>query len=174
MIPWPRLNVAAVITSQPPHRSMAARVRFVRRAPRVITSVAASSSTAAGSSQLICPPYSALNIRIHPVGPHRLPTGTLAADAARLVAGQPPEAVVAEEQVENAVVLGPTDVRTPRGGNQLDDGHPPAAGRDHGGGPREQLRDAPAQRRGSSDEVRDSQGRHHEQRLKHLGQEPEA
>src|SRR5437870_4275907 len=74
----------------------------------------------------------------HPDPPGRAPTAadrTLAADAARLVAGQPPEAVVAEEQVENAVVLGPADVRTARGGNELDDGHPPAGGRDHGGGP---------------------------------------
>ncbi len=59
--------------------------------------------------------------------PHAgLPLLTAADHAARLVAGEPPEAVVAEHQLEHRVRLRAADVR-PRGGRpQLDDRHPPA------------------------------------------------
>ena len=59
--------------------------------------------------------------------PHA-PGDPAAADAARLVAREPAEAVVAEDQVEDAVVLRPADVGAVGGGGQRDD-RPPTSPR---------------------------------------------
>ena len=69
-----------------------------------------------------------------PVAPHirRASAGrrsAAAGDAAGLVAGQAPEPVVAEGELEEAVGLRSADVRTQRGRDELDDGDPPS-GRD--------------------------------------------
>ena len=89
-------------------------------------------TSAPGSSHDIMLPNSALNRRVHPVGPHMLhaPPPPPPPDAARLVAGQPAEAVVAEDQVEDAVVLRAADVGPVGGRGQRDRGHPPSGG-DH-------------------------------------------
>src|SRR3954447_10265119 len=70
MIPSPRLNVVAVVSSVRPHSTRAARVRSVRWRRSVHTSPATRTNSASGSSHEIWPPYSVLNIRNHPVAPH--------------------------------------------------------------------------------------------------------
>src|SRR5207244_12185677 len=52
--------------------------------------------------------------------------GSDRADASGLVSGEPSEPVVAEDQVEQVVVLRTAGIRTVGGGPQLDDGHPPS------------------------------------------------
>ncbi len=69
MMPWAKLNMSPVTTSQPPHRSRAARVRSVRGARRVHHSPASPNNRAAGISQAIWPPISELNMRLQPVAP---------------------------------------------------------------------------------------------------------
>ena len=78
MIPWPRLNTAAVVNVQPPHSTRPARARSVRERRSVHARPATSSSPHAGSSQEACAPKSALNILVRPGMPQRLvvaPTG---------------------------------------------------------------------------------------------------
>ena len=55
----------------------------------------------------------------------RAPAATTA-DRAGLLAVEPAQAVVAEGQLEDGVGLGTADVRAVRGGDELDDGDPPA------------------------------------------------
>ena len=100
-------------------------------------------------------------------GAHRL-----AADhAAGLVAGDAAEAVVTEDQVEDAVVLRAADVGTTRRRPERDDGDPPAGGRDQRHPGRDELRGPVAKGRGRRDQVDERESRHHEQRLQHLRQE---
>ena len=174
MIPWPRLNTTAVTISQLPHSRNAARVRFVRGARRVMTSPATRNTSAAGKSHEIWAPKSALKRRSQPVAPQRLPAGATTADAPGFVAGQPAEAVVAEDQIPERVVLRAADVRTVRRGNELDRRHPPSGRDDHGRAARGELPDPPAQRRRSRDEIHEREAGHDEERLEHLGQEAEA
>ena len=73
------------------------------------------------------------NLRTHLIGEEAIPAGRApappagaAADAARFVAGQAAETVVAEDQAQEAVVLAASDVGAIGGGRQLDDRDPPA------------------------------------------------
>ena len=69
MIPVIRLKTAPVTSSQPPQSSAAARRRSVR-APRLDTHISRTTEiSAAGSSQLICPPRSDPNSRVRPAWP---------------------------------------------------------------------------------------------------------
>ena len=68
-MPFMKLNVAAVTSSQPPHSSSAARSRSVRGARPATHRPAISSTRAAGSSQATWPPISAPNNRVRPVAP---------------------------------------------------------------------------------------------------------
>ncbi len=93
MMPLLRLNTAPVTSSHPPHSMRAAPWRLVRwPAPwsarwsarwtvhtchKLSPMPAARNTRAAGRSQAICPPNCPLNIRSHPVGPHR-PTAVTA------------------------------------------------------------------------------------------------
>src|SRR6185436_4595746 len=67
-------------------------------------------------------------------------------DAAHLVAAQATDAVVAEQQIQHAVVLRATDVGPAGSGPELDDGHPPAAGREHRHPSEGELPDATTER----------------------------
>jgi hypothetical protein len=58
-----------VTITQPPHSSAAARIRSVRTARRDTHARPARQISAAGSSQLICPPNSLWNSRSSPVAP---------------------------------------------------------------------------------------------------------
>ncbi|SIM49176.1 Uncharacterised protein [Mycobacteroides abscessus subsp. abscessus] len=69
MVPCMKEKIPAVITSQPPQTSRAARVPSVRGARRVNQRPATSSTAAAGSSQEISGPKPELNIRSTPVEP---------------------------------------------------------------------------------------------------------
>ena len=96
------------------------------------------------------------------------------ADRADLVAGDPAEPVVAQGQLEDRVALRAADVGAGRGGDELDDGDPPAGRQHHRGTGREQVRDALAQRRRRRDEVGQGERRDDHERLQHLGEEAEA
>ena len=130
-MPAIRQNTSAVTTVQPPHSSSAARTRSVRGARRVSHSPATSRISAAGSSQEIWPPISALNSRVSPAWPPNPPMPAAAGTAALRYAGRqlgaaghrtatsapratatvaraaedPAQAVVAEGQLQQAVVL---------------------------------------------------------------------
>ena len=173
MIPAARLKTSAVTTSEPPQSRNAARVRSVRERSSVKPSPATSRISAAGSNQEIWPPKLALKRRSSPVGPHIEPAAPDAADAPRLVAGQPAESVVAEDQIEKAVVLRAADVRPVRRRRELDDRDPPPRRDDHRPGRDGELRDPPSQRHRRRHEVDEPERRNHEERLEHLGQERE-
>ena len=121
-----KLKTRPVTTSQEPQISTAARRPSVRGARRVPQSSTPRKKSAAGRSQEICVPISEPKSRVMPVEPHMLPPApppapvpvpkTAADDAAALVAGDPAEAVVAEDQVQDAVVLRAADVGPARRG----------------------------------------------------------
>ncbi len=69
MIPWAKLNTAAVTSIQPPQRTNAARVRSRRGARKVRTRTAPRTTSAAGRSQAVWVPNIELNMRVQPVGP---------------------------------------------------------------------------------------------------------
>ena len=54
-----KLSTSPATSSQPPHMSAAARVRSVLAARRDTHSMTTKAISAAGISQLICPPHSA-------------------------------------------------------------------------------------------------------------------
>ena len=114
--------------SRPRGRTRRGRGRCAARAPRHARP-ATSRMSAAGSSHEIWVPNSAPNMRVRPVAPQRPAWPPAAADAAGLVAGEAAEAVVAEDQVEDAVVLRAADVRARRRRPQRDDRDPPAGRR---------------------------------------------
>src|SRR3954453_18364041 len=130
-MPAIRLNVSPVTSSQPPQTTSPARSRSVRGARRVNHSPATSSTSAAGSNHATWPPTSELNIPVRPVAPQPPPCPPgpppPAAAPPGLVTGQPAEAVLAEGQLEDRVVLRATDVRPRRRRPHLDGRHPPAA-----------------------------------------------
>ncbi len=76
-MPCMKLKTPAVTSSHPPHSSNAARVRSMRGARPATHRPAASSTSAAGSSQATWPPTSAPNIRVSPVAPQPLKPPTL-------------------------------------------------------------------------------------------------
>ena len=150
MILWPNENAAQVISSQPAHAIVAPRTRSVRGLLRRSHSSTITEANAAGSSQAIWPPPSAVDNRLswwHPtyrhrrrqgpkrgVGPTERSTGpagraessaTPTGDAARLVAGQSTEPVVAEHELQERVVLAPTDVRSRIFGSEFNNSDPP-------------------------------------------------
>ena len=91
---------------------------------------AASRMRAAGMSQEIWPPMLGVE---HAAADRSRPSGAAAAtaDRAGLVAADPAEAVVAEGQLEERVVLAAADVGPHARGHELDDGDPPAGRQDH-------------------------------------------
>src|SRR5207245_7970169 len=95
--------------------------------------------------------------------------GSDRADASGLVSGEPSEPVVAEDQVEQVVVLRATDVRTVGAGPQLDDGHPPSRCDDHSYAGEDELLDALEQTRTAGDKVDHDDDRHDDEGLQHLG-----
>jgi hypothetical protein len=131
---------------------------------------------APGSSHDIMFPKLALKSRRSPVGPHCSPRPGAAAadDGARLAPGQAAEAVVPEDQVEEAVVLRPADVGPVRRRGELHRGHPPTRGHHGGDAQHRHLPDPapPAGRRGK--QIDDGQGRDDQEGLQHFGDETEA
>ena len=131
MMPWPRLNASAG-DDQPaaPQHERGARAVGARHASTVNASPATSRIERGGSSHddlaAELRVEHARRARSGPSGPSR--ACAAAADAARLVAGEPAEAVVPEQHVPEAVVLRAADVRTARRGPELHDRDPPAAG----------------------------------------------
>ena len=73
MIPAMKLNTSPVISSQPPHSTVAARRGSVRGARRVRHSSTPSSTSAAGSSHDAPAPISEPNSRVIPVCPQPPP-----------------------------------------------------------------------------------------------------
>jgi len=130
-------------------------------------------------------PISDPNSRLAPGVPHRPPAapaappappaagGTAATDASGLVAGQPAEAVVAEGQLEDAVVLRTADERAGRSGRERDSRDPPASCRDHRRAGDEQLPDPPAHTDWCRHQIDKRERRDDEQRLQHLREEGE-
>ena len=126
--PCMKLKTSPVTSSQPPHSSSAARVRSVRGARQVTTEPGHQQDQRRGQQ----PGDLAADLGAeHPRPARRAPAclPAAAADAAGLVAGQPAEAVVAERQLEDAVVLRAADVRPGDAGHERDDGDPPAGRR---------------------------------------------
>ncbi len=72
MMPWPKLMMTPVTSSQPPHRTVAARNRSVRPARSDSHSKATIRIRAVGSSHDTWPPKSESKSRLHPVAPHLL------------------------------------------------------------------------------------------------------
>ena len=93
-----------------PRAGAPARSRSVRRARMVTTSRTAPMTRAPGSSHDIMLPNSALKRRVTPVGPHMLPATRPPPTLPDSLPVEPAEAVVAEDQIEDAVVLRPADV----------------------------------------------------------------
>ena len=166
-----KLNVAAVTTSHPPQSTRLARTGSVRAARRVNHSPATSSSSAVGSSQPIWPPISSLSSRPEAgLAPHAAVRAT-AADRADLVAGEPAEAVVAERQLEDRVVLAAADVGAAARRPERDDRDPPAGRGEHRAEPDQQVTE-PLEERGVREEQVDQAERgDHQERLQHLGEE---
>ena len=105
-----------------------------------------------------------------PPPPPPPPPPTAAADAAGLVAVDPAEAVVAEGQLQEAVVLRAADVRAGGRGPQLDDRHPPAAGRPPSPARRAAAaRTAGAASTGAQHRVHQGERRQDQERLQRLG-----
>ncbi len=96
------------------------------------------------------------------------------ADRAGLIAVQPAQAVVAERQLNDAVRGGPADIRPARRRGQLDDRDPPAGRGNHGSRAGQQLPGPPNEPARASHQVSHGQGRQDQERLQHLGQEPDA
>jgi hypothetical protein len=78
----------------------------------------------------------------HPAEPGGTPVAAAPADRAGLVAGNPPEAVVAEGQLEERVRLGAADVRPHALRQELDDRDPPAGREDDGQATKKDVPDA--------------------------------
>lgn len=98
---------------------------------------------------------------------------TAPADAAGLLAVEPAEAVVAEGQFKEGVVLRAADVGAGGGGPQFDDRDPPAAGdddRDQAGG---ELTDPLLHRHRRADRVHERERRQDQEGLQGLGEERE-
>ena len=171
-----KLKTPAVTTSQPPHsEARRAAGRCACRA-QVRPGPATSRISAAGSSQATWPPICARRTcRASRSRPTAAARTAAAADAAGLVAGEPAEAVVAEGQLQEAVVLRAADVRPRRRRAPARRSRPTSR-------PTTTIA-APASssctiRRpelgGRGDQVRQRERRHHQQRLQHLGEEAEA
>ena len=103
----------------------------------------------------------------------RLSRDTAVDDAAGLVAGETAEAVVAEDQLEDAVVLRAADVRPARGGPEGHDRNPPSGRDDERDACAEQLNHAPPQRGGRGEQIDERKPGDDDQRLQHLRQEAE-
>ncbi len=113
----------------------------------------------------------------HPEQPGRAPLATrraAGADRAGLRTVQPAEAVVAEGQLEDRVVLRATDVGARRRGPDADDRDPPAGRQDRPGRRAEQVEEPSAPARAGVQRVDRDQCRDHQERLQHLRQEREA
>ncbi len=106
----------------------------------------------------------------HPQQPGLAPTHA-AADRSGLGAGQPAEAVVAEGQLEDRVVLRAADVGPRARRPQRDDRHPPATGEQHRAERDQQVAEPGQQRALGEQQVRQGEGRQDQERLQHLGQE---
>ena len=99
---------------------------------------------------------------------------TAAGNAARLVAGQPAEAVVAEDEFKNAVVLRAADVRPGTRRRQRHRDNPPGGGDEHRNTGEEQLPDPTPKRCRCGKQVHKAERGDDEERLHHLGQESQA
>src|SRR5256885_14365961 len=112
MMPWAKLNTAPVTSSPPPHMRAVRRPHEIRRAREVGARARPGEPEAGGQQEQggrDQPRDLAAELgQEEPVpagdAPAR-PDGAQAADAAGLIAGDAAEAVVAEDQVEQAVVL---------------------------------------------------------------------
>src|SRR5215831_752089 len=127
MIPWEKLKTAPVTTSQEPQISTAARrpsVRRVRHRPTIST--AQKNKCCRQEPRDLRPHLGTEEARDAGRAPHAaarrattaesgLAERAAADDAAGLGARQAAEAVVTEDQVENRVVLRPSDVGPARG-----------------------------------------------------------
>ncbi len=100
-------------------------------------------------------------------------TAGRAADAADLRTGQPPQAVVAENELQHAVGLRPADEGPVVGGPQLDDEHPPARAHHQRDRREREVAQPPSPSDRRADEPHERQRGQHEERLQHLGEEPE-
>src|SRR5437899_3542 len=133
MMPRLRLKARAVTSSHPPHRISEARTASVRRARRVKANPARSRMSTAGMSQEAWPPELAVEQPQQSRGTPAASGDAATAHAAGLIAGEAPEAVVAEREVPQAVVLRPTDVRAAGRGDEHHGDDPPHCRRNHGG-----------------------------------------
>ncbi len=95
--------------------------------------------------------------------------GSNPADASGLISREASEPVVAEDQVEQVVVLRAADIRTVGAGPQLDDGHPPSRCDDQSYADEDDLLDALEQTRTAGDKVDHDDDRHDDEGLQHLG-----
>ena len=154
MIPAMKLNVRPVTTSQPPQSTKRGPGPIGARQPaRASTQPATSRTSAAGSSHDdLAADLRVEQPRIQPVSPPaRRPAA--AADAAGLVAGEPAEAVVAEGQLQHAVVLRAADVRPRATRPQLDDRAPTSRRDQHRHAGEQQVARSAATSRGRGEQV---------------------
>ena len=176
MMPLPKLNASPVTSSQPPQSTNAARMRSVRgRATR--HDQPGHEQDQRGREQ---PGDLAADLGVEQAGepgrsPAARPVAAAAADAAGLVAGQPAEAVVAEDQVQEAVVLRAADVGTRLAAAMSSTmaTHQPAATTNvtHAS---TSCHDPSPERAGAAIRYTSANAGHHQERLQHLGEEAEA
>ena len=119
-------------------------------------------------------PNSALNRRVSPVGPHMLPATLPPPTLPGLVAGDPAEAVVAEDEVQDVVVLRTADVRAVGGRCQDHGGHPPAGRDERGHAHHGDLPHPPPPSGRRREQVDDGHHREDQEGLHHLGDEAES
>ena len=108
-----------------------------------------------------------------PEQPGRAPA-VAAAHTPGFIAVQPAQAVVAQGQLQDGVVLRAADVRAVRRGNEFDGGQPPPGRDGHRRARAEQVKDAPACRCRRREQVGHGEAGDNQQDLQLLGEEPEA
>ena len=156
-MPAMKLKVRPVTRSQPPQRSSAARTPSVR-GRRAVNQKSGDQQHQRGRQQ---PGDLTADLAVEEpadagLAPHRrpVPPAAAAADGAGLVAGQAAEAVVAEGELEDRVVLRAADVGPARGRPQRHDRDPPAGGDDHRAERDQQVTDPREHLRLPGDQVR--------------------
>ena len=175
-MPWAKLNATAVVRKMPP-AAISQPVRASERRRRVATASARMATSAKPSSQPACPPSPSLKSRSGPVAPPNVvpppgPPPPMFCRPAGL-AVETPEAVVVEDQAEDAVVARARDPRAIGRGREHHQQRPGAADDDHRRAAGEQLAHGGDPAAGGDPQPRDDDRGHDEQRGAHLRLEAE-
>ena len=174
MMPWARLITRPARPATRPRAGAAARSRSVRRARSVRSRTQrAHHEGRRAAATTSCSRTSALKSRVKPGGPPHAPGAPSRRPRCRSRSREPTEAVVPEDEVEDAVVLGPPDIGAIGRRRQGHGSDPPARRDDHGDAHQHDLPHPtpPSGRRG--EQVDDGQDGKDQEGLHHLGDEAE-